>query len=519
VNAPLRDPSLPNDDARALRGAEERTRRLGHALVPKLSAVLRGSHHYAPDNQVFHQQLIQVIDVVWPLLEQHGEAALVALDNDLYLNGVRIPAESHELRFHRHVFEELQRRRIAGLRMLRGVTPRDLGVLLRLFIEPDIYHGAELVHACLARGADHLQPVVHATTDKPADDFEYEHEDAAPAAAGGGADRIVQAVSPAPVAGTDADEARETDGATPAADAAHGTYANAVDGARALLSAAALESGMAVRHAKRVVQPMVDALLSDAVVGIGPDSQHDASAAAHTVNVTRLTIAMGRLLGLERRELADLGAAALLHDAGQATVGSEVRHPVDRYDDADWAAIRRHPIEGLKTIARSGALDPTTLRCMRVALEHHMGPGETGYPAMAGPWATSAWSRLVSVADAFVSLQTHRGGAGVTPHLALGMMLGPLRDRFDPVLLWVLVESVGFYPPGQRVELDDHSVALVLAPQPDDPARPHVRLLTDAHGVTRAGEPIELHPLPSDRSILRALPPGDDPAEPFAAAA
>jgi HD-GYP domain-containing protein (c-di-GMP phosphodiesterase class II) len=156
---------------------------------------------------------------------------------------------------------------------------------------------------------------------------------------------------------------------------------------------------------------------------------------------------------------------------------------------------------------------------MRVALEHHMGPGETGYPAMAGPWDTSAWSRLVSVADAFVSLQTHRGGAGVTPHLALGMMLGPLRDRFDPVLLWVLVESVGFYPPGQRVELDDHSVALVLAPQPDDPARPHVRLLTDAHGVTRAGEPIELHPLPSDRSILRALPPGDDPAEPFAAAA
>src|SRR5262249_11729679 len=150
--------------------------------------------------------------------------------------------------------------------------------------------------------------------------------------------------------------------------------------------------------------------------------------------------------------------------------------------EADWAAIHRHPIEGLKTIALSGALDPATLRCMRVAFEHHMGPGAAGYPARTGPWPVSAWSRMVSVADAFVSLQTHETrGAGVTPHVALGMMLGPLRDRFDPALLWVLVQSVGFYPPGQRVELDDHAIALVLSPQADDPARPHVRVLSDAH--------------------------------------
>jgi len=523
--APDLDPSASRADDPTYQGADERTRQMGLALVPKLSAVLRVSRSYEPENQVFRQQLVQLIGVVRPLLEEHAEVVLVALDDDLYLNGVRIPVESHGLRFHRHVFEELKRRRIAGLRLMRGVTPHDLGVLFRLFRDPDTYHGAELLRACLEQGADHLQPVVHATTDTPDDEFEYDHEDAAPAAGsgpGGGPAGAGPGSSP-PGAETGADGGHGPAGGHHSRGGARKTYANAVQGARALLMTTTLQGGMALRHAKRVVQPLVDAACSDTpvVMGLHTLSHHDEAAYVHAVNVTLVSVTMGRLLELDRHELADLGVAALLHDVGKQAVATEVRHPFDRYDDADWAAIHRHPIEGLKTIARSSAMNATTLRCMRVAFEHHMGPGATGYPAMTEPWQTSLWSRMVSVADAFVSLQTHRSarGAGVTPHMALGMVLGPLREHFDPALLWVLVQSVGFYPPGQLVELDDRSIAIVLAPDPEDPARPHVRVVTDAHGVRPAGEPVELHPVPHDRSIRRALPPEEYPAEPLAAAA
>jgi HD-GYP domain-containing protein (c-di-GMP phosphodiesterase class II) len=529
VNAPLpdheprRDPNASRADDPTYQGADERTRQLGLALVPKLSAVLRVSRSYEPENQVFRQQLAQLIGVVRPLLEEHAEAVLVALDDDLYLNGVRIPVDAHGLRFHRHVFEELKRRRIAGLRLMRGITPHDLGVLFKLFRDPDVHHGAELLRACLAEGADHLQPVVHATTDTPDDDFEYDHEEGAaeggsrpgPGPAGAG---------PAPSAAeTGADDGHGPVGGRPTRGAARKTYANAVQGARALLMTTTLQGGMALRHAKRVVQPLVDAACSDApvVMGLHTLTHHDETAYVHAVNVTLVAVTMGRLLELDRHELADLGVAALLHDVGKQAVAGQVRHPFDRYDENDWAAIRRHPIEGLKTIARSGAMSATTLRCMRVAFEHHMGPGPGGYPEMSQPWQTSLWSRMVSVADAFVSLQTHRSarGAGLTPYMALGMMLGPMRERFDPSLLWVLVQSVGFYPPGQLVELDDRSIAIVLAPHPEDPARPHVRVLMDPQGVNASGEPVELHPVPGDRSIRRALPPEEYPAEPLAAAA
>src|SRR5207247_10716549 len=138
-----------------------------------------------------------------------------------------------------------------------------------------------------------------------------------------------------------------------------------------------------------------------------------------------------------------------------------------------------HPLVGARLLVRSATLNSTTLRCVRVALEHHRGAGGEGYPALPRDWRLSLMSGIVAVADCSESLRNRRGPRGVvTPHEALGLMLGPFQSRFDPALLWALVQAIGFYPPGQRVELEDGSVALSLAPNPQDPARPHVRLVS-----------------------------------------
>ena len=146
-----------------------------------------------------------------------------------------------------------------------------------------------------------------------------------------------------------------------------------------------------------------------------------------------------------------------------------------------------------------------------------LGIGVSGYPSLGTGWRTSLLSRIVAIADCFVSLQMHRSARGshVTPFEALGLMLGPLKARFHPAMLWALVQTVGFYPPGQLVELDDGTLAAVLAPNAEDLARPHVRPLIAPDGRPYAiGEVPDLKPLPKDRSVKRALrgaeyPPDD----------
>jgi HD-GYP domain-containing protein (c-di-GMP phosphodiesterase class II) len=259
----------------------------------------------------------------------------------------------------------------------------------------------------------------------------------------------------------------------------------------------------------------VDGAFASEPVVLGLTNLHhrDEYTYAHAVNVCLVAVSMGHHLQLDRRALADLGVAALLHDVGKDAVINEIHNPLEEFTSAEREAAERHPIEGARLIAGSTTLNPTTLRCMRAALEHHMTADASGYPALSD-WQPSVLSRIVSLADCYVSLQTHRSerGEAVSPYQALGMVLGPLKKRFDPGLLWALIQSVGFYPPGQMVELDDGAIAIVLAPNAADLQRPNVKVVLEAGGRRPAeGATVDFLPLPAEREIRRALRAEDYP--------
>ena len=517
----------------ASRPQDERLRAHGLDVIMRFLALVRIGRSYQVENQVFRQQLIAFVESLGPVFAEAPEAVLVSLDSDLYLNGVRLPVKTTNLRFHQSLMDEFTRRRIAGVRILDGVTESELGGFFRLFLRPDAYHGTTLLEACVAERLDRILPVVRASTESgdPSDPFVPDES-----AARSDADPVAGFGAPG-LAGPETGGECGTAPATAAGGrrpATQKSYSLAILGARSLLTSTTLQDGMELHHAKRVVQPLIDGAFADepVVVGLSSLSHHDEYTYAHSVNVCIVAVTMGHLLGLDRRALADLGVAALLHDVGKAAVYDRIRHPLEELDEEERRLADSHPLEGAKLIARSTALNASTLRCMRVALEHHASrtpqdgeasrtpAGSAGYPALPAGWRTSRLSEIVSAADCFVSLQMHRSARGrsVTPYQALGMMLGPIASRFDPVMLWALVYSVGFYPPGQLVELSDGRTAVVLAPNKQDLARPHVRVIMDECGVPFSPvEAKELRPLPAALSVTRALAAHEYPEVPLAA--
>ncbi len=508
----------------SVRPTDERMREHGLLLVVRFLALVRIGRSYRVGNQVFARQVRSFLDTLKPVFEDAPEVVLVAVENDLYLNGVRIPVKSANLRFHRSMIEELERRGIAGVRIQPGLTAEELEKFFGLFLQPHIHHGPGLLEASLAEGITRILPAVHASTQSDGEGDAFTPHAFETWSAPGQADSFG-----APAAESGADGGGGGTAAVPGVrPAARKTYSLAMQGARSLLTTTALQGGVELRHAKRVVQPLIDGAFSEepVVMGLASLSHHDEYTYAHSVNVCIVAVTMGQTLGLERRALADLGVAALLHDVGKATVYDRIHHPLETFDDEERALAERHTVEGAKLIARSTTLSPTTLHCMRAALEHHAArPGNAGgwcYPALPAGWTVSHLSEIIAAADAYVSLQMHRSPRGqkTTPFEALGMVLGPLAGRFDPAALWALVQSLGFYPPGQVVELDDDRQALVLAPNPRDLERPHVRVIADASGVPFSPvEAKELKPLPPELSIRRALRAEEYPRIPGAAAA
>jgi HD-GYP domain-containing protein (c-di-GMP phosphodiesterase class II) len=523
--------------------ADQRLKDAGLQLLMRLAATIRIGRAYQAENQVFRQQLDVLQALLGPILLETGEAVLVALEDDLYLNGVRIPVKAANFRFHQAILREFKERKIAGLRVQLGISDAELITFFKLFLQPDLYNGPGLLKACLANGVDHVTPAIHASTEAPDDGFEYdvppqwneevidsESDGGSRGGFGGGSGAGGSGSGPGgggrgggsgsghggPAVGWSSAAPTGAGGKTPRGAAAKG-YWVAVHGARSLLTTTTLQGGLELRHGKRVVQPLVDGAFASepVVVGLSSLTHHDEYTYAHAVNVCLVAVTMGKMLDMDRRALADLGVAALLHDVGKSVVSEWIHNPLESFTDAERAAAERHPLEGAKLLARTTALNQTTLRCLRVALEHHMFPDGSGYPNAPGRWPQSVMSRLVSVADCYVSLQTHRSerGSTTTPYDALGMMLGPLRKRFDAAMLWALVQSVGFYPPGQLLQLDEGAIAVVLAPNAADLARPHVRVVRSAAGeMVSQDPPLEYRPLPPERSVLRALRADEYPA-------
>lgn len=486
-------PAAPRNATGAAMPPDERLRQHGVKLMMALSATLRVGRAYKVQNQVFVSQIAHLVESLAPILQQSAEAVLVAHDADLYLNGVRIPVAKASFKFQQTVVEMFTRLAISGLRFDSNVSTRQLTKLFDLILKPEGPVGRALVDATRAQAIEGAMPILFASVDP---------ESPAAAETSGG-DAPAAPTAAARGAGTEPLEA-----------SGRRRHSQAVQGARLLLMPTSLQSSLEVRHAKRVVQPLVEgvSLSEPVVVGLSALTQHDEFTYAHAVNVCGVSVAIGHFLGLDRRALSDLGVAALLHDVGKDAVGSQITHDFEHMTAAERAIAERHTLEGAKLLARATSLNPTTLNCMRVALEHHVtGPDE--YPAMPDGWRPSLLSRIVAVADCFINLQSRLGTEPpVSPTEALGMILGPYAEGFESAILWALVRTVGFYPAGQIVELDDGTFGRVLAPNAQDPARPHIRVMATAEGerIPEEEQP-EYRPLPSDRAVRHALKYADYP--------
>jgi hypothetical protein len=272
-----------------------------------------------------------------------------------------------------------------------------------------------------------------------------------------------------------------------------------LSGARALLEGDAMDLGLELRHVKRMLRPLIDAVLSgERLVALLAEVPPRESAWSHAAHTTLLALCVGARLGLTRHELADLAVAALLHDAGHGWGESGGPEMVEEHREP-----APHTREGLRRVAWSTTLNRTSLGAMRAALEHHIAaPGEGERPAF------SLQSQIVSMCDAYVTLLSRGDSleARLSPSTALVRVIGPFRDRWHPALPPALVRTLGVHPPGQYVELDDGSIARAMGPAADDPERPWIERVVDTRGVPILPGQRQAAALPAQHFVARALP-------------
>ena len=203
-------------------------------------------------------------------------------------------------------------------------------------------------------------------------------------------------------------------------------------------------------------------------------------ASAHALNVTLISLLMGRTVGLPPAEMRELGVGALLHDIGKIELPEHLRHRGDQLSAPELRVYEEHVAHGVGHARRMGLSRGATL----VIAQHHEHADGSGFPLRLNADRLTAAARIVALVDRYDTLCNPPVAAkALTPHEALSLLFAQGRGKFDTDLLGAFIRMMGVYPAGSPVQLTDGRHALVVSVNSTRPLKPCV-LVHDA-GVPR----------------------------------
>jgi putative nucleotidyltransferase with HDIG domain len=291
-------------------------------------------------------------------------------------------------------------------------------------------------------------------------------------------------------------------------------YADAVQSAETIWQSAQTEQRPDATAARTMVDGLAEAVSQNrtALMALTALRDYDNYTFTHMVNVSILTMAQARALGVEGPLLRELGLAALMHDIGKVKTPLEILQKTEALTPGEFVVMKRHTVDGaeiLRSTPDVPALAPV------VAFEHHLRLDGSGYPESVTRASLNLGTMLCSIADVYDAMRSQRSYQQSFP---TDRILAVLRrndgQQFDQHLVRRFAQLIGIYPAGNLVRLNTGEVAVVIRPHAPDPYRPHVRIVIDRHG-NRLPHAIDMNlwEVPSDGDLAPAIVEPLDPAD------
>lgn len=235
----------------------------------------------------------------------------------------------------------------------------------------------------------------------------------------------------------------------------------------------------------------------------------------HALNVTVMSMLMGRTFGLPEPDMLDLGLGAMLHDIGKIELPERVHHRQDHFSGAETRAYEEHVSRGV-AVARKMRL---TVGATLVIAQHHEHADATGFPLRLNADRMTAAARIVALVNRYDNLcNPHLPSQALTPHESLALLYAQGKSRFDTSILAAFIKMMGVYPAGSTVQLTDDRYAMVMGVNSSRPLKPRVlvheagvacgeALLLDLESVQGLGIRRCLKPLQLPSEALEYLAP------------
>lgn len=450
-------------------------------FVNQLFMLLKTGQIHDPSNQAFKVPLENLKTVLQTIMGEDGALRLESVETNLYLNGEKIRTDISTFATFRYFEEEFERKNVGGIAFHSPPSTEELIEFVRIF----------------SRTLDASQV---------------------------GAQKLNQALSEKEIASIELLERLERRSVskddlqkTTTKRTALKNYVKAVDVVKDCGNKISANQAFQTRKAKRVVYNLVDLCLDEefSFMGLSNIKNYDEYTFNHSVNVCIIAIEFGKNLGLSKKQIGELGVAALFHDYGKLAIPREILNKPGRFEPSEWEVMKSHPLKAVKTLLSTKGFEELDIKKMIAAFEHHRNYDCTGYPQTGIKKSLNFYSKVVAIADAYDAMTTNRVyQRALLPTAALQILLEHSGTKFDPILVKAFINTVGLYPVGTVVRLQSKEIAIVTHPNADPAklAQPRIRVISTADGkFFNDGAEIDLseEDVDTSRSIEMVVRPED----------
>lgn len=236
---------------------------------------------------------------------------------------------------------------------------------------------------------------------------------------------------------------------------------------------------VSLEQSEPVIDKIVDMMFSSpsSVLPLAQIKTLDEYTFQHSVAVSALAVAFGKVLELPRMEIKQLALGGMLHDIGKAKVPLHLLNKPDKLTDDEFAVMKTHAAETAELLKKVSNLSEVSYNA---AAQHHERYDGSGYPNKLKGEGISLHGQMIAIVDVYDSITSIRVyHKAVPPTEALRRLYEWGDAQFNPRLIRAFIKGIGIYPAGSLVRLASDRLGVVRDVAIENSLQPIVQVIYD----------------------------------------
>ncbi len=260
----------------------------------------------------------------------------------------------------------------------------------------------------------------------------------------------------------------------------HNTKVKAIKTVHEILSNVVKENVVDVESAKVTASNLIRAIMKNknAFLNIAGIRMVDEYTFVHSVNVAAYAAIIAGEYGIKGDELEKICLGGLLHDVGKMLVDPKILNKPGRLTDEEFKEMKSHPVRGYNILIDNDVEENIAI----IARLHHERCDGSGYPDGKTCDELPLSAQIAAIADVYDALTSERVyKKAISSNNAMMIIISESGKHFNPELVTIFQKTVGIYPIGSYVKLNNGYIARVID-QNEGIVRPVIQVMFDDEG-------------------------------------